>query len=214
MLFFTSTDRPIPDEAIWYSGEALYATNYYGSDVCACDNAGNCYRPYGIVGFHAIPYCKDNDCDVYLAAYDEKRNESIVSPGHIIDDFGHIQELPDPFKVPVGRNSGYPVISSMGCNGCEELKSYRCVLPVKDFPDSRKYRIPIGLNKVDDTYINGIRLGHLITFVIDTLSMILAMYLIIGKSKKEMKMYRWFLLNIAHRFYVFLVYQDSSETYG
>uniref|UniRef100_A0A914EE40 G protein-coupled receptor n=1 Tax=Acrobeloides nanus TaxID=290746 RepID=A0A914EE40_9BILA len=97
----------------------------------------------------------------------------------------------------MGRNFGYPVISSMGCNGCEELKNYRCALPVNDLPESRNYRMPIGLNKVDDTYINGIRLRHLITFVINTFAMILVTYLIIGKSNKEMKEYRWFLLNIA-----------------
>ena len=55
----------------------------------------------------------------------------------------------------------------------------------------------IGLHVITDNYINQIRIRHWILCAVDTLSLILASYLIIKKSSKEMKSFKWFLLNIS-----------------
>jgi len=60
----------------------------------------------------------------------------------------------------------------------------------------------IGLKSITQEYANQVRRRHWILCGVDTLSLILASYLIIKKSKKEMRAFKWFLLNIAVRPYL------------
>ena len=150
---------------------------------------------------HIVISCNqilDDYCAMYLATNDEVNlcNGLTCNPGHLIDEHGRVFKTPMPLENPVGRNSGYPLITSIGCHGCEKLKGPQCSLRVENFVD---YRIPTGLAKVDDDYLDSVRLRRRIVFVIDTLSTILAMYLIGWKSDEKMDIYRWLLLNISVR---------------
>ena len=165
--------------------------------------------PWGLTSYltvkvtHIVIICNqilDDYCAMYLSTNDEVNlcNGVTCNPGHLIDEHERVFRTPMPFEDPVGRNSSYPVISSIGCHGCEKLKSPQCSLRAENFVD---YRIRTGLAKVDDGYMDSVRLRHLAVCVIDTLSMILAIYLIGWKSDKKMGIYRWFLLNISVRLF-------------
>ena len=56
-------------------------------------------------------------------------------------------------------------------------------------------------NKIDDQFIEYIKLLQHVNFGIDTLSTVIVIGIIMFKSPKEMNAYKYFLLNITVRIY-------------
>uniref|UniRef100_A0A914E117 Uncharacterized protein n=1 Tax=Acrobeloides nanus TaxID=290746 RepID=A0A914E117_9BILA len=116
---------------------AFYTNNWSWkcTKLCACNDKGKCYQPYGTIGFHVVPYCEGTKCAMYLATFNEGTILSVMlndsfaianQSGQIVDNNGQILQAPNPFMTLVGPKSGYPVISSIGCDGCAEITSLHC----------------------------------------------------------------------------------------
>ena len=50
---------------------------------------------------------------------------------------------------------------------------------------------------IDRDFVNGIKTRQYVIFGVDTFATLFALMVIIWKSPKEMKTYKWFLLNIV-----------------
>jgi E3 ubiquitin-protein ligase DOA10 len=62
---------------------------------------------------------------------------------------------------------------------------------------------------IDSHFVNGIKTRQCVNFWIDTFATLFALIVIIWKSPKEMKTYKWFLLNIVVRFFCIMLSQSS-----
>uniref|UniRef100_A0A914EHR2 Uncharacterized protein n=1 Tax=Acrobeloides nanus TaxID=290746 RepID=A0A914EHR2_9BILA len=88
------------------------------ADICVCDINGVCYKPEDSTNYNIdlVPYCNNSECYVYGAVY----NRSLW-----IGEGGQVAYQEDN-DIPVGINSPYLKIASIGCGGCENLKNLNC----------------------------------------------------------------------------------------
>ena len=66
--FFKSVIEAIPEFSL--SNNAFYLNNAIMhpecQQLCACDDEGNCYKPYGVFEYHAMSYCNGNFLKIIL----------------------------------------------------------------------------------------------------------------------------------------------------